>query len=314
MIDRYGRKIEYLRMSVTDRCNLRCIYCMKEGGVCKRCHSDILSIEELTDIARAAYALGVRKIRLTGGEPLVRKGILTLCKNIKAIDPMIELGMTTNGSLLKEYAGKLKESGVDRLNISLDTLNAETYHTITRRGNLSDVLDGVKAVQNAGFVRTKINTVLIGGVNENDILDMMRLAENDDLQVRFIELMPMDIVRGWDKSRFISVDVVEQHLHSAELIGYDGVARIYRPTGYKGTVGVISPLSRSFCDRCNKIRVTADGKLKPCLHSGEEIDLRGLSGEALTAAILQGVDSKPKCHRLGEYHTDTARNMNEIGG
>lgn len=314
MTDRYGRKIEYLRLSVTDRCNLRCIYCMNEDGVCKRRHSDILSIEELTEIAHAAYTLGVKKIRLTGGEPLVRRGILTLCENIKAIDPTNELTMTTNGTLLREYADKLKKAGVDRLNISLDTLNADTYHTITRRGNLSDVLDGVKAVQNAGFTHTKINVVLIGGVNENEILDMIHLAESDDLQVRFIELMPMDIVRGWDKSRFISADIVEQHLHSAELIGYDGVARIYRPTGYKGTVGIISPLSHSFCDRCNKIRVTADGKLKPCLHSGEEIDLRGLHGKELLSAFEHGVQLKPRCHHLGEFHSDSARGMNEIGG
>lgn len=314
MIDRYGRKIEYLRLSVTDRCNLRCIYCMKEDGVCKRQHSDILSIEELTEIAQAAYELGIKKIRLTGGEPLVRKGVLTLCRNIKAIDEDIELVMTTNGTLLPEYAAELKTAGVDRLNISLDTLNAETYRTITRRGELSDVLSGIKAAQNAGFTHTKINAVLIGGINDNEILDMMRLARDDDLHVRFIELMPMDIVRGWDKSRFLSADIVEEHLNNYDLIGYDGVAKIYRPNGYKGTVGIISPLSHSFCDRCNKLRVTADGKLKPCLHSGEEINLRGLHGDQLTEAIKDGINSKPKCHNLGEFHSEAARGMNEIGG
>lgn len=312
--DRYGRTIHYLRLSVTDRCNLRCIYCMKEDGVCKRRHSDILSIEELTEIAQAAYTLGIRKIRLTGGEPLVRKGILTLCKNIKAIDPAIELGMTTNGSMLKTFAPLLKAAGVDRLNISLDTLNEETYRAITRRGDLNDVLDGVKAARDAGFTDTKINAVLIGGVNDNEILDMMRLARDDELSVRFIELMPMDIVRGWDKSRFLSADIVEQHLSNNDLVGYDGVARIYRPAGYKGTVGVISPLSHSFCDRCSKIRVTADGKLKPCLHSGKEIDLRGLHDDALIDAIRHGIECKPKCHNLGEFHSEAARNMNEIGG
>ncbi len=314
MIDRYGRKIEYLRLSVTDRCNLRCIYCMKEDGVCKRHHSDILSIEELTEIAQAAYELGIKKIRLTGGEPLVRKGVLTLCRNIKAIDEDIELVMTTNGTLLPEYAAELKTAGVDRLNISLDTLNADTYRTITRRGELSDVLSGIKAAQNAGFTHTKINAVLIGGINDNEILDMMRLARDDDLHVRFIELMPMDIVRGWDKSRFLSADIVKEHLNNYDLIGYDGVAKIYRPNGYKGTVGIISPLSHSFCDRCNKLRVTADGKLKPCLHSGEEINLRGLHGDQLTEAIKDGINSKPKCHNLGEFHSEAARGMNEIGG
>ena len=314
MTDSYGRTIEYLRLSVTDRCNLRCIYCMGEDGICKRRHSDILSIEELTGIAKAAYDLGIRKIRLTGGEPLVRKGILTLCKNIKAIDPMVELGMTTNGSLLKEYAADLKDAGVDRLNISLDTLDPDTYRRITRCGEIGDVLDGIKAAADAGFTHTKINAVLIGGVNDNDILEMISLAKNSDVQVRFIELMPMDVVSGWDKSRFISAEIVEQHLHGAQLIGYDGVARIYRPKGFIGSIGLISPLSHSFCDRCNRIRVTADGKLKPCLHSGDEISLRGLFGDDLLNAIKNGILSKPKCHRLGEYHSDSARNMNEIGG
>lgn len=314
MIDRFGRQIEYLRLSVTDRCNLRCIYCMAEDGVCKKRHSDILSIEELTEIAQAAYSLGVRKIRLTGGEPLVRKGLLTLCKNIKSIDPAIELGLTTNGTLLAPMAKQLKAAGADRLNISLDTLNPDTYQNITRLGTLDDALCGIKAAEDAGFENTKINVVLIGGVNDNEIFDLMSLAKNSPISVRFIELMPMDIVRGWDKSRFISAEVVERHLSNDDMITYDGVARIYQPNGYKGTVGVISPLSHSFCDRCNKIRVTADGKLKPCLHSGEEIDLRGLHGEDLIAAIRQGVYNKPKSHNLGEFHSDAARSMNEIGG
>ncbi len=314
MNDRYGRTIEYLRLSVTDRCNLRCIYCMAEDGVCKLRHEDILSIEELTEIARAAYALGVRKIRLTGGEPLVRKGILTLCRNIKAIDPTIELVITTNGSLLAEYASDLKAVGVDRLNISLDTLDPATYRTITRRGELKTVLNGIKAASDAGFQHTKINSVLIGGINNNDIFGMMSLARDREISVRFIELMPMAVVRGWDKSRFISAQIVERHLRREDMVGYDGVARVYRPQGYRGTIGIISPLSQSFCDRCNKIRVTADGKLKPCLHAEEEIDLRGLSGDELREAIKQGILRKPQSHRLGEFCSGSARSMNEIGG
>lgn len=314
MNDRYGRTIEYLRLSVTDRCNLRCIYCMAEDGVCKKSHADILSIEELTEIARAAYTLGVRKIRLTGGEPLVRRGLITLCRNIKAIDPAIELGLTTNGTLLAPMAHELKAAGVDRLNISLDTLDPDIYRAVTRVGSIDDVQNGLRAAKDAGFTNTKINTVLIGGVNDSDILRMMMLAKDDDVYVRFIELMPMDIVCGWDKSRFVSAHVAEQHLSNDDMVGYDGVARLYRPHGFKGTVGIISPLSRSFCDRCNKIRVTADGKLKPCLHSGDEIDLRGLHGEDLNEAIRQGVWDKPKCHQLGCFHSSAARNMNEIGG
>ena len=314
MIDRYGRKIEYLRLSVTDLCNYRCIYCMEAVGVCKKRHSDILSIEELTEIARAAYTLGIRKIRLTGGEPLVRKGILTLCENIRAIGSDIDLSLTTNGSLLGDMARDLKAAGVDRLNISLDTLNEETFARITRGGQLSDVLSGLKAAEEAGFDNTKINTVLMGGINDNEIFDLITLARDHPVSVRFIELMPMDIVRGWDKSRFISTDIVENLLRKADLVRYDGVARIYQPGGYTGTIGIISPLSHSFCDRCNRIRVTADGKLKPCLHSKDEIDLRGLSGEALLTAIREGVQSKPQRHCLGEHRTDTPRSMNEIGG
>ncbi len=314
MKDRFGRKIEYLRLSVTDRCNLRCIYCMAEDGVCKLRHGDILSIEELTEIAAASYDLGIRKIRLTGGEPLVRKGILPLCRNIKAIDPAIELDMTTNGSLLSECAQELKEAGVDRLNISLDTLDPDTYRSITRCGEIGRVLEGIKAAGSAGFAHTKINTVLIGGVNDNDIFDIMRLAKDSDVSVRFIELMPMHITACWDKSRFVTAEVVERHLRSTDLVGFDGVARLYRPQGFVGTVGIISPLSQSFCDRCNKIRVTPDGKLKPCLHSDEEIDLRGLHGEALKEAISQGIQNKPMCHHLNEATSTGTRSMNEIGG
>ncbi|MBQ9515740.1 MAG: GTP 3',8-cyclase MoaA [Ruminococcus sp.] len=314
MTDRYGRKIEYLRLSVTDLCNYRCIYCMGKDGVCKKSHSDILSIEELTEIARAAYALGIRKIRLTGGEPLVRKGILTLCENIRALGGDIDLSLTTNGSLLRNMTSDLKASGVDRLNISLDTLNEETFNRITRGGKLSDVLDGLKAAEEAGFTHTKINTVLMGGVNDNEIIDLINLARDNPVSVRFIELMPMDVVSGWDNSRFISTDIVENLLRKPDLVSFDGVARVYRPGGFIGTVGVISPLSHSFCNRCNRIRVTADGKLKPCLHSKDEIDLRGLSGDELLTAIREGVLNKPECHHLGEHHTDTPRSMNEIGG
>ena len=314
MTDKYGRTIQYLRLSVTDRCNLRCIYCMAEEGVCKLRHEDILTIEELTEIAYAAYRLGVRKIRLTGGDPLVRKGVLTLCKNIKAIDPEIELVMTTNGILLSQYAKELKKAGVDRLNISLDTLDPDVYTTITRRGRLSDALAGIEAAADAGFTNIKINTVLIGGVNDGEILRIMALAKDSELSVRFIELMPMDLIRLWDKSRFVSTDLIEQYFKQEEIICYDGVAKLYRPAGYKGTVGIISPLSNSFCDRCDKIRVTADGKLKPCLHSGEEIDLRGLSGDELVNAMRRGILSKPKSHDWGDFHSGATRGMNEIGG
>lgn len=314
MKDKYGRKIKYLRLSVTDLCNYRCIYCMGEDGVCKKAHGDMLSIEELAEITRASYDLGIRKIRLTGGEPLVRRGILTLCEEIRAISDDIELSITTNGSLLRGMAKELKAAGVDRLNISLDTLDPATFLRITRVGELSDVLDGIRAAQDAGFDNLKINTVLLGGINDTDILDFINLTRDNDVQVRFIELMPLGEVKGWDKSRFVSVTAAEAYLHSAPLLRIDGVARIYRLPGYRGTVGLISPMSQSFCGTCDKIRVTADGKLKPCLHSESEYPLRGLYGEELKNAIREGILSKPVCHHLTLGGTETLRYMNEIGG
>ncbi|MBQ3285983.1 MAG: GTP 3',8-cyclase MoaA [Ruminococcus sp.] len=314
MQDSYGRKIEYLRLSVTDLCNYRCIYCMPEEGVCKKAHSDILSIEEMTEIVRAAHALGIKKIRLTGGEPLVRRGIITLCENIKAIDPEIELGITTNGSLLAPMAKDLKAAGVDRLNISLDSLDPETFRTITRGGDLQDVLNGIRAAQAAGFDNIKINAVLLKGINEKDILDLIRLTKDETIHVRFIELMPLGVAKHWNSDRFISTEAIEKHMINADLIKIDGVARVYRLPGHKGTVGLICPMSNSFCPTCNKIRVTADGKLKPCLHSDQEIDLRGLHGEALTQAIRDGITQKPESHHFGAADAATERFMNEIGG
>lgn len=312
--DSYGRKIEYLRLSVTDLCNYRCIYCMPGNGVCKKTHDEVLSIEELTAIAAAAHTLGVNKIRLTGGEPLVRKGIVALCRNIKAIDSRIELGITTNGSLLAPMAKELKAAGVDRLNISLDSLNPDVFRTITRGGDPQDVLDGVRAAQEAGFENIKINTVLLKGINENDIMDIMRLTRDNAIHTRFIELMPLGVAKGWSRDRFMTTAQIERHLPAEALMTINGVARVYRLPGHKGTIGLICPMSHSFCDMCNKIRVTADGKLKPCLHSEQEIDLRGLQGAELAQAMQKGILQKPQSHRFGEAVSATERFMNEIGG
>ncbi|MBQ4239321.1 MAG: GTP 3',8-cyclase MoaA [Ruminococcus sp.] len=314
MNDSYGRKIQYLRLSVTDLCNYRCIYCMPETGVHKKDHSEILSIEEMTEIVRAAYALDIRKVRLTGGEPLVRKGILTLCRNIKEIDNAIELGVTTNGSLLPAMTKELKAAGVDRLNISLDSLNPETFSKITRGGNVQNVLNGIKSAQDAGFENIKINTVLMNGINDKDIFDLIQLTRDNHIHVRFIELMPLGVAKYWNSNRFMTTKAVEGYLHNAELLRIDGVARVYRIAGYKGTIGLICPMSDSFCPSCNKIRVTADGKLKPCLHSQQEIELKGLHGKELEKAITDGILQKPQSHRFGTVGSATERFMNEIGG
>lgn len=315
MKDKFGRTIKYLRLSVTDLCNYRCIYCMDKDGVVKKRHNDILSIEELTDIAKAAYSLGISKIRLTGGEPLVRRGVVTLCKNIRAISDDIGLGITTNGSLLPNLADELKKAGVDRLNISLDTLDKDTFRSITRVGELDDTLNGIKAAKKAGFTDIKINTVLLGGINDGEIFDFIKLTEDEALHVRFIELMPLGVVKGWDKSRMITVGSIEEYLQPiSDSITSDGVARVYHLPGHKGTVGLISPMSKGFCASCDKIRVTADGKLKPCLHSQNEINLRGLHGDELISALAEGISQKPERHMLDTVGAQTDRNMNEIGG
>jgi len=315
MRDRIGRTIDYLRLSVTDLCNYRCIYCMGEDGICKKDHRDILSIEELTEMGRAAVACGVRKIRLTGGEPLVRRGILELCRRLRALEGLEELTLTTNGSLLPQMAAELKDAGVDRLNISLDTLNEERFHTVTRRGELKDVLAGLRAAEEAGFTGTKLNTVLMGGINDDEIAALVGLTREKDVSVRFIELMPMGPCAGWPEERFISGETVLEKMPELELKRTDGVAEIYQVPGWAGTVGLIRPVSCGFCDRCSRIRITADGRLKPCLHDGREIPLRGLWGQELEAAIRTAVDAKPARHHLAEERCSrSGREMNEIGG
>ena len=314
MVDGCGRTIDYLRLSVTDLCNYRCRYCMPPEGVVKRPHGDILSLEELAEIGEAAVACGVRKIRLTGGEPLVRRGILELCRRLRAIPGLEELCLTTNGSLLKDFAVPLREAGVDRLNISLDTLRPDRFAAMTRRGDLRDVLDGIAAAEAAGFTGLKLDTVLIGGFNDDEIPDFVDLTRTYPWSVRFIELMPMGPCAGWERACFLSCAAVLDDCPDLEPERADGVARLYRLPGAPGTVGLISPVSRDFCGECRRVRVTADGKLKGCLHSAEELSLRGLHGPELEAAIRRGILHKPPRHHLAEHPSDTPRRMNEIGG
>lgn len=315
MIDRYGRKIEYMRISVTDLCNYRCVYCMEPDGVRKRAHGEQLRFEEIAEIAAAAADCGVRKLRLTGGEPLVRRGIVQLCRMLRAISGIEELTMTTNGSLLKELAAPLKAAGLDRLNVSLDTLNPLRFREITRCGRLEDVLDGLDAANRAGFRGTKLDVVLLGGINDDEIVSLAEMTRRQPIGVRFIELMPMGVCANFPKDRFLSADAVLNALPSLERIGADGVAERYRLPDAQGTVGLIRALSRSFCASCNRIRLTADGKLKPCLHSAAEIPVRGLHGDDLRKAVVRAIDAKPPCHRLDRQGvSDTPRPMYQIGG
>ena len=314
MRDGCGRKIDYLRLSVTDLCNYRCKYCMPEEGVCKRPHGSNLTVEECVEIAAAAVCLGVKKIRLTGGEPLVRRGIVDICRQLREISGLEELCLTTNGSLLPELAKPLREAGVDRLNISMDTLRPERFRDMTRRGSLEDVMAGIRATEEAGFGKLKLDTVLIGGFNDDEIGDFLNLTMEHPWEVRFIELMPMGPCAVWDKSCFLPGTEVLKRYPALQEIEPNGVARRYRLPGAKGTVGLISPLSHDFCGECRRIRVTADGKLKGCLHSREEISLRGLHGQELKEVIRRGILQKPQRHYLTERPSDTPRNMYQIGG
>ncbi len=314
MKDSYGRSIDYLRLSVTDLCNLRCKYCMPENGVTLKEHRDILRVEECVDIAEAAVDIGIRKIRITGGEPLVRKGIIEICEGIGRINGLEELCLTTNGILLDKYAKDLRRAGVNRLNISLDTLQDKKYREITRIGELKDALEGIAAAENAGFENIKINTVLMGGMNDDEIFAFVELTREKPYEVRFIELMPIGTCTDWETERFIPAETVLKAYPSLVPCPDSGVAKRYRVPGYAGMVGLICPMSHRFCGDCNRIRVTADGMLKPCLHSLGEISLKGLKGEALRAALEVGISKKPISHHLEAGGSETNRTMNGIGG
>ena len=313
MLDSFAREITYLRISITDRCNYRCRYCMPEEGVEKRAHGDICSLEVLRDMAAAAVRCGVRKIRVTGGEPLVRRGAVDFCRMLAEIPGVEELCLTTNGSLLAEQAAALREAGVTRLNVSLDTLKEERFRAITRAGALSDVLRGLESAERAGFEKIKLNCVLLGGVNDDEIADFAALTRAHDWQVRFIERMPMGC--GRDFGAYLPAQTVLERCPELEPVSHDGVAACCRFPGAKGTVGLIAPMSHAFCSECSRIRITADGKLKPCLHSAAELSLRGLSGDELEAAIRRGILMKPERHHMNASgETETQRGMFEIGG
>ena len=313
MEDTFGSNIRYLRLSVTELCDLRCRYCMAEEGVCKRGHEELCSFEELREFTAAAAAIGVTKLRVTGGEPLVRRGIVELCAMLRTVPGIEELCLTTNGTRLEQLAAPLKAVGVDRLNISLDTLRPERYREITRTGELENVLRGIEAAERAGFENIKLNCVLLGGVNDDEIADFVDLTREHPWQVRFIERMPMGC--GKDFGTYLPSQAVLDRCPELEAVSHDGVAACYRLPDAKGTVGLIAPMSHAFCAECSRIRITADGKLKPCLHSDAEIALRGLSGEELEQAIRRGILMKPERHHMDETGvTETHRGMFAIGG
>lgn len=317
MLDKLGRNISYLRISITDFCNLRCRYCMPETGVCKKSHAEMLTEDEIITAVEAAASLGITKIRITGGEPLVKKNILSICQRTAAVDGINEVCLTTNGLLLPQLAKDLKQAGVTRLNLSLDTLDAEKYAYITRVGKLDAFQSGLNAALEAGFEKVKINAVLIGGFNDNEIVTLAELTKQYPVDMRFIELMPMYDSGDFDKNAFIPCTTVLEHLPDAVPAEHDGgVAKLYRLPGALGNIGLISPVSAHFCNQCNRLRLTADGKLKPCLHAPDEYDLKGLDFAGMKTVMEKAIWNKPAWHGdLDALHRSQAmRNMNEIGG
>lgn len=317
MKDTYGREINYLRLSVTDRCNLRCRYCMPAEGICKKSHREMLTEDEMLLAVQAAASLGIRKLRITGGEPLVKKNILSICARASAVQGMEELCLTTNGMLLPQLARPLREAGVDRLNISLDTLDAEKYAYMTRTGTLAQALRGIEAALAAGFSQLKLNTVLIGGFNDSEIAALAELTRRYPVDVRFIELMPMTQEEQLGKAAYLPGAAVCAALPELQEVAHDGgVARLYRLPGAQGNVGLISAVSSHFCAACNRIRLTADGRLKPCLHSDQEFSIRGMGYEEMRVQMQRAILAKPRCHAplSATARSGAGRNMNQIGG
>lgn len=317
MLDNFGRNIKYLRLSVTERCNLRCRYCMPEEGVVKKSHCDMLTEDEMIMAVEAAARLGINKLRITGGEPLIKKNIVSICQRAAKVEGIDELCITTNGTLLADMADELKSVGVNRVNISLDTLRADKYEYITRRGNFESALKGIEAAVKAGFEKVKINTVLIGGFNDDEISVLSELTMKYPIDLRFIELMPMYDGGEFDKNAYLSGNAVLDAI--PELIAQkaeDGVARLFKIPGAKGNLGIISPVSNHFCGGCDRIRITADGKVKPCLHSDVEYELKGLGIDDMVQVLRHAILSKPFAHAplSSVERSRSGRNMNEIGG
>lgn len=319
MQDGKGRKINYIRVSLTDRCNLRCVYCMPEGGIGKKEHHEIIRHEDVLKILRASAFLGINKVRFTGGEPLIVKDIDKLIYETSRIDGIDDIAITTNGILLNSMAGELKKAGLKRVNISLDSLKEDKFRKITRGGNIHDVFQAIEKCIDLGIRPVKINTVLIKGINDDEISDLMRLTKDYPVHVRFIELMPMGEGLGYYDEGFISSEqVLKQQKELMPLnSNMSSTASLFRLPNSKGTVGFISPLSCKFCSSCNRIRLTSTGTIKPCLHSDTEYDLKKyLESEiGLISELKEIIYNKPSEHNLeNDGKSSSKREMFEIGG
>lgn len=325
MQDLFSRQIEYLRIAVTDRCNLRCTYCMPAEGVALKHHTEILTLEEIYRVVQAAVSLGISKIRLTGGEPLVRKGLVSLVEKIRSLPEIKDISLTTNGILLTKYAQDLKKAGLNRVNISLDTLDKNKFRQITRLGEIGYIHQGIDAALQAGLEPVKLNVVVIKGVNDDEILDFIELTRHKPIHVRFIELMPIGESDANALTSYIPAEeikqMVERTYHLAPFLNLQGSgpAKYYQVPGFRGTAGFIGALSQHFCQNCNRLRLTADGKLRPCLHKNIEYDLRkplraGVSLEELQEIVRYTILHKPKEHDMTKGWGKQERIMSQIGG
>ncbi len=319
--DSHGRHISYLRLSVTDRCNLRCTYCMPADGVPKLPHDEILSFEDQERIATQAVGLGIEKIRITGGEPLVRRGVVGFLERLAAVRGLKEMVLTTNGLLLREMAAELRRAGVQRLNVSLDSLRPETFARITRGGDLNKALDGIAAAVEAGFPPPKINMVVMRGINDGEVLEFAALTFDKPCTVRFIEYMPTTIEPGWKSLCVSGREILEQiagryPLAPLEHSNTAGPARNFQIAGAAGVIGVITPISNAFCESCNRIRVTASGVAKGCLFADEGVDLKPYlrcGDDKLKEVLSQIMWKKPSQHQLSNA-AHAPFDMAQIGG
>jgi cyclic pyranopterin phosphate synthase len=325
--DHYQRHIDYLRVSITDRCNLRCVYCMPPEGTYKLNHHDILSYEEILRIIRVALEMGISKVRLTGGEPLVRKGVIQFCRLLGRLPGLQSLSITTNGLLLEEYARDLRAAGIRRINISLDTLQPQKFKQITRCDVFDGVWRGIKAAEDAGFQPLKLNVVVMRGINEDEVADLARLTLDHPYHVRFIEFMPINADDRWLSQYYVSSDEILTRLRCVaplEEISSEhtnGPARHFRWSDVQGVIGIISPISHHFCMSCNRIRLTADGKLRNCLFSDHEVDVKspmrhGATDAELSQILRESIANKPEKHAIQPdfFRKCQNRPMVAIGG
>lgn len=327
MKDIYKRKIDYIRISITDRCNLRCVYCMPETGINLIKHEDVLSYEEIIRLCRLFSKLGISKVKITGGEPLVRKDVHKLIKSIKEIDGIENVTLTTNGILLEEQIEDLVKAGLDAVNISIDTLKENTYRELTRIGDVNKVINGIRKCLEYPDLKVKINCVPIKGRNEDEIIDLIKLCKDEDLSIRFIEMMPIGLgkdMQGLNDEEVISM--IEKNI--GKLTPYsgkmgNGPSNYYSLEGYKGKIGFISAVNHKFCDTCNRVRLTCEGFLKACLQYDIGTDLRkmirnGSSDDEILEAIKSTIYNKPESHNFklikNEEEKVEHRGMSQIGG